>query len=132
MKRVLAAVAVPLCVTLGLIPAAHASANLDCVAKDGNGEFVIEAITSRDGKYLDSLRGELQLASGVKVEIERKDVKSYNWGKNVALVIAKQTPQGPFELRIYAKPKDDIDLEGNYVVTAGKLKANGKVTCSGG
>jgi hypothetical protein len=128
MKRVLS-VAV---LAVVMAQPALASANLDCEAKDKNAEFVIEAITSRDGKYLDRLRGELTLASGAKFEIERQDVKSYNWGRNVALVIAKQTPQGPLEIRIYAKAKDDIDLEGNYVLTAGKTKLSGKVSCSGG
>ena len=131
MKRIfLAAAAI-----LGLTQIASASANLDCSAQDKNvTELVIESITSRDGKYLDNLRGELQLAEGLKVEFDKSNVKSYNSGKNIAFVIAKQTPQGPVEIRIYAKPKpgDDIDFEGTYVVTAGKIKRGGKVSCSAG
>jgi len=111
---------------------ASASANLDCSAQDKNAELVIEAITSRDGKYLDNLRGELHIVGGAKVEFDKSNVKSYNWGKNVAFVIAKETPQGPVEIRIYAKPKDEIDLEGNYTLTAGKTKKSGKIKCSGG
>ena len=128
MKRI----ALALIITAGLPAAASASANLDCSAQDKNAELTIEAITSRDGKYLDSLRGELQIVAGAKVEFDKSNVKSYNWGKNVAFVIAKQTPQGPVEIRIYAKPKDEIDLEGTYTVTAGKTKTGGKVKCSGG
>jgi hypothetical protein len=129
MKRLLLAAAGFLAMT----PAAVASANLDCSAKDKNvAELSIEAITSRDGKYLDNMRGELQLASGLKVEFDKSNVKSYRWGKNVAFVIAKQTPQGPVEIRIYAKPKDEIDFEGTYLVTAGKTRTGGKVACSGG
>ena len=52
MKRFLLVVAA----TLGLVEAALASANVDCSAKDTNvAKLEIEAITSRDGKYLDSL-----------------------------------------------------------------------------
>lgn len=131
MKRFLLA----LMAALAMTASASASANLDCSAQDKNvAELTIEAITSRDGKYLASLRGELQLASGAKISFERSHVKSYNWGKNVALVLTKQTAQGPIEVRIYAKPKpdDDIELEGTYVVTAGKTRVSGKVQCSGG
>ena len=128
MKRVLLATAS----LLTLSQAALASANLDCTIKDKNAELTIEAITSRDGKYLDSLRGELQIVGGAKVEFDKSNVKSYKWDKNVALVIAKQTPQGAVELRIFAKPKDEIDLEGSYTLAAGKTKKAGKVTCSGG
>ncbi len=129
MRRTLLAAAT----LLALSQAASASANLDCSAQDKNvAELSIEAITSRDGKYLDSLRGELLLAGGAKIEFEKKDVKSFRAARNVALVIAKQTPQGPLEIRIYAKPKDDIELEGNYVVTAGKTKKSGKILCSAG
>lgn len=117
---------------LAMTASASASANLDCSAQDKNVELTVEAITSRDGKYLASLRGELQLASGIKLSFERSDVKSYNWGKNVALVLLKQTPQGAVEVRIYAKPKDEIELEGSYVVTLGKTKVSGKAQCSGG
>jgi hypothetical protein len=117
---------------LAFSQAAFASANLDCTIKDKNAELTIEAITSRDGKYLDSLRGELQIAGGAKVEFDKSNVKSYKWDKNVALVIEKQMPQGVVELRINAKPKDEIDLEGSYTLTAAKTKKAGKVTCSGG
>ncbi|MDP1906722.1 MAG: hypothetical protein Q8K85_00380 [Hyphomicrobium sp.] len=117
---------------LALSQAAFASANLDCTIKDKNAELTIEAITSRDGKYLDNMRGELRLATGEKVEFDKSSVKSYSWDKNVAFVIAKQTPQGPFEIRIFAKPKDEIDFEGTYTLTVGKTKKTGKVQCSGG
>jgi hypothetical protein len=121
---------------LATTAAANASASFGCTnGGDTNvANLDIEAVTSRDGKYLDSLRGELQLVAGVKIEFEKKDVKSHNWGKNIALVIAKRTPEGPVEVRIYAKqkPDDEIEFVGNYIVTAGKTKKSGKIICSGG
>jgi hypothetical protein len=118
---------------LAFAGSAVASANVDCEAADNNvPKLVIEAITSRDGKHLATLRGELELEAGKTIELSASDVKSHKLENNIALVIVKRTPQGPVEIRIVAKPKDEIDLEGTYVVTAGKLKKRGKVKCSAG
>jgi len=121
--------------TLGLGEAALASANIDCSAKDKNvAKLEIEAITSRDGKYLDSLRGEVEIGPGKTIELTKKDVKSHNGQKNIAFVISKRTEQGPLEIRILAKPvgDGDLDYEGSYVVQLGKLKKGGKVACQAG
>lgn len=133
MKRVLFSAAV----LFAASHAAFASANLDCTAvKDkAVSELVIEAITSRDGKYLDNMRGELELSSGIKVEFDKSNVKSYNAARNIAMVIAVRAAQGPVEIRIFAKPKpsDDVDnYEGTFVVAAGKVKHTGKIKCSAG
>ncbi|MBS4083313.1 MAG: hypothetical protein KGZ73_07160 [Rhizobiales bacterium] len=131
MKRFLLVVAA----TLGLVEAALASANVDCSAKDTNvAKLEIEAITSRDGKYLDSLRGEVEIEPGKAIEITKKDVKSHQGEKNIAFVISKRTQQGLLEIRILAKPvgDGDLDYEGTYAVQLGKLKKGGKVACQAG
>jgi hypothetical protein len=118
---------------LAFTQGAGASANVDCEAADNNvPKLLIEAITSRDGKYLASLRGELELEAGKTIELSASDVKSHKLEKNIALLLVKRTPQGPVEIRIFAKQKDEIDLEGTYLVTAGKVKKGGKVKCSAG
>lgn len=131
MKRVLFAAAALVAFSQG----AFGSANLDCAAKDQNvAKLEIEAITSRDGKYLASFRGELQLEPGKTIDLNAKDVKSHKLEKNIALIVTKRTPQGLVEIRIYAKPvgDGDLDYEGTYVVTAGKTKKGGKVACTAG
>jgi hypothetical protein len=131
MKRAVTAAVFLLALTQG----AFASANLDCTAKDKNvASLVIEAITSRDGKYLDTLRGELQLDAGKAIELSRQDVKSHHSVKNISLHLVKQTPQGPIDIRIYAKPigDGDLDYEGTYVVRLGKIRKGGKVACQAG
>ncbi len=115
--------------------AGFASANLDCTAQDQNvAKLEIEALTSRDGKHLASFRGVLEIEPGKAIELVAKDVKSKQTEKNIAFVIAKTTAQGPVEIRIFAKPigDGDIDYEGNYTVTAGKLKKTGKIACQAG
>jgi hypothetical protein len=131
MKRFVSAAAGLLALTQG----AFASANLDCSAQDKNvARLAIEAITSRDGKYLDTLRGELELESGKAIELSRQDVKSHHSEKNISLHLVKQTPQGPVDVRIYAKPvgDGDLDYEGTYVVRLGKIRKSGKVACQAG
>jgi len=131
MKRLLLVVAA----TLGLGEAALASANVDCSAQDKNvAKLEIEAITSRDGKYLDSLRGEVEIEPGKTIELTKKDVKSHRSEKNIAFVISKRTEQGLLEIRILAKPvgDGDLDYEGTYAVQFGKLKKGGKVACQAG
>ena len=120
---------------LALPQTAFASANLDCSAKDKNvTSLVIEAITSRDGKYLDNLRGELEIEPGKAIEFSRQDVKSHHSEKNIALHFVKHTPQGLVEVRIFAKPvgDGDLDYEGTYVVRVGKIQKGGKVACQAG
>lgn len=120
---------------LMLSQAASASANLDCTAQDKNvANLVIEAITSRDGKYLDSLRGEVEIEPGKAIELSKQNVKSHHAEKNIALHLVKRTPQGLVEIRIYAKPvgDGDLDYEGTYVVRAGKINKGGKVACQAG
>jgi hypothetical protein len=120
---------------LGLTQGAFASANLDCSAKDKNvASLSIEAITSRDGKYLDSLRGEVEIETGKPIELTKADVKSHHSEKNIALTLVKRTPQGLLEIRIYAKPAGDgdLDYEGTYVVRLGKIQKGGKVACTAG
>jgi hypothetical protein len=120
---------------LALPQAALASANLDCTAQDRNvASLVIEAITSRDGKYLASLRGELEIEPGKTIELSVQDVKSHHAQKNIALHLVKRTPQGLVEIRIYAKPvgDGDLDYEGTYVVRVGKLQKGGKAACTAG
>lgn len=131
MRRTFLAVAT----ILGLTQATLASANLDCSAKDKNvANLVIEAIVSRDGKYLDSLRGELEIEPGKAIEFTKQDVKSHHAAKNIALHLMKRAPQGLVEIRIYAKPvgDGDLDYEGTYVVRAGKIQKRGKVACQAG
>lgn len=135
MKRVLFILAAVFGGFLGLSQTALASANLDCAAQDKNvPSLVIEAITSRDGKYLDSLRGELEIEPGKAIEFTKQDVKSHHAQKNIALHLVKRTPQGLVEIRIYARPVGDGDLEyvGSYVVRAGKFNRGGKVACTAG
>lgn len=120
---------------LGLGQAAQASANLDCSATDKNiASLSIEAITSRDGKYLDRLRGEVELEPGKAIELTKGDVKSHNATKNISLTFAKRTPQGLLEIRIHAKPvgDGDLDYEGTYAVRLGKINKSGKVACTAG
>jgi hypothetical protein len=115
--------------------AAFASANLDCSAKDKNvAKLEIEALTSRDGKHLASFRGELEIEPGKTIALSAGDVKSHHTEKNISLVIARRTPQGGIEIRIYAKPvgDGDLDYEGTYVVTAGKNQKSGKIACTAG
>ncbi len=131
MKRLLIAAATLVVLTQG----AAASANLDCTAEDKNvATLTIEAITSRDGKYLDRLRGEVALEEGKAIALDRGDVKSHHAQKNIALTFAKRTPQGLLEIRIYAKPvgDGDLDYQGNYVVRLGKVERSGKVSCTAG
>jgi len=131
MKRVFFTAAV----LLAMVHGAFASANVDCAADDKNvAALIIEGITSRDGKYLASFRGELEIEPGKTIAFSRNDVKSFNWGNNIAIHIVKRTPQGPLEVRIYAKPAGDdgLDFEGTYVVRAPKQNKSGKVKCSGG
>ncbi|HMN51036.1 MAG TPA: hypothetical protein PKB01_03115 [Xanthobacteraceae bacterium] len=131
MKRVFFTAAV----LLAMVHGAFASANVDCAADDKNvAALIIEGITSRDGKYLASFRGELEIEPGKAIAFSRNDVKSFNWGNNIAIHIVKRTPQGPLEVRIYAKPAGDdgLDFEGTYVVRAPKQNKSGKVKCSGG
>jgi len=131
MKRVLLATAA----LLAFSQAALASANLDCSAQDKNVETLeIEAITSRDGKFLASMRGVLEIEPGQKIELTSKDLKSHHSQKNISLVFAKRTPQGLLEIKIYAKPVGDGDLEyeGRYEVRLGKIRKSGKVGCSAG
>lgn len=120
---------------LALTQSAVASANLDCSAQDKNvPNLTIEAITSRDGKYLDRLRGEVELEPGKAIAFGREDVKSHHAQKNIALTFVKRTPQGLLEIRIYAKPvgDGDLDYEGTYVVRLGKINKSGKVACTAG
>jgi hypothetical protein len=122
-------------VLLGMTQASFASANLDCAAQDKNvASLVIEAITSRDGKYLDRLNGELEIEPGKPIAIERQDVKSHHSEKNIALTFVKRTPQGLLEIRIFAKPVGDGDLEyeGTYTVRLGKMQKGGKIGCTAG
>jgi hypothetical protein len=131
MKRAILAAAI----LIAAAQAASASANLDCSAKDKNvAKLEIEAITSRDGKHLASFRGEVEIEPGKTIELTPKDVRSHHAEKNISFVISKRTPQGPLEIRIYAKPvgDGDLDYEGNYTITAGKLKKNGKIACQAG
>lgn len=131
MKRILLAGAA----LLALTQAASASANLDCSAQDKNvAKLEIEAITSRDGKYLARFRGELELEPGKTVAFTAKDVKSHHAEKNIALHLVKRTPQGLIDIRIYAKPvgDGDLDYEGTYVVRAGRINKGGKVACQAG
>lgn len=131
MKRALFAAAGLLALTQG----AFASANLDCTAQDKNVvSLVIEAITSRDGKSLSNLRGELEIEAGNKIALTASDVKSHFAEKNIALTFVKRTPQGLLEVRVYAKPvgDGDLDFEGTYVVQLGKVKKSGKVSCQAG
>ncbi len=131
MKRaVIAALA-----SLAFSQAAVASANLDCSAQDKLvAKLEIEALTSRDGKHLASFKGVLEIEPGKAIELSPADVKSHHTEKNISFVIAKHTAQGPLEIRIFAKPvgDGDLDYEGNYVVTAGKLKKTGKIACQAG
>lgn len=116
-------------------PGAFASANLDCAAKDQNvAKLEIEAITSRDGKFLASLRGELEIEPGKAIELTARDVKSHSAQKNIAFVFVKRTPQGPVEIRIFAKPvgDGDLDYEGTYIIRAGKIQKGGKIACQAG
>ncbi|HRF09940.1 MAG TPA: hypothetical protein PL193_15025 [Xanthobacteraceae bacterium] len=120
---------------LAFSQATMASANLDCAAKDQTvAKLEIEALTSRDGKHLARFRGVLEIEPGKTIELTPADVKSHHTEKNIAFVIAKRTAQGPLEIRIFAKPvgDGDLDYEGNYVVTAGKLKKSGKIACQAG
>jgi hypothetical protein len=120
---------------LALAQPVFASANVDCVAKDKNVEsLVIEAITSRDGKFLATLRGELALEPGKAIELSKSDVKTHYLQKNISLTLVKRTPQGVLEIRIYAKPvsNDELDYEGGYVVRLGKINKSGKVACTAG
>lgn len=131
MKRILFAAAGLFALTQGAL----ASANLDCAAADKNvAGLVIEAITSRDGKYLDRLRGEVEIAPGKPIAFDRGDVKSHHTEKNISLTFAKHTPEGLLEIRIYAKRVGDGDLEyeGTYVVRLGKIQKGGKVACTAG
>ncbi len=131
MKRALLAAAM----LLALSQAASASANLDCAAKDSNvAKLEIEAITSRDGRYFGSLRGEVEIERGKAIELTLADLKSHQAEKNIALRFAKQTPQGLLEVRIYAKPADDsgLDYEGTYIVRLGKISKGGKISCAAG
>lgn len=131
MKRTLLAAAG----LLAASTAAFASANLDCTAQDKNvARLEIEAITSRDGNSIASLRGELEIEPGKKIELTQQDLKSHHGAKNISLVLVKRTAQGPVEIRIFAKPvgDGDLDYEGTYVVTAGKIKKGGKVACQSG
>lgn len=120
---------------LAFSQAAVASANLDCSAQDkAVAKLEVEALTSRDGKHLASFRGVLELEPGKTIELASADVKSHHTEKNIAFVISKRTAQGPLEIRIFAKPvgDGDLDYEGNYVVTIGKLKKSGKISCQAG
>lgn len=120
---------------LSLTGAASATASFGCSPDGGDADAIdIEAVTSRDGNYLDSFRAEILLAPGKKIEFTKADVKSSHWGKNIALTFAKRTADGLVEVRVYAKPIDEdyIDFAGNYIVRAGKLTKNGKIKCSGG
>lgn len=131
MKRILLVVAA----TLGCGQAALASANLDCLAKDQNvARLEIEAITSRDGKHLASLRGEVEFEAGKIIEFSAKDMKSYRGDKNITFVFSQRTPQGLLEIRIAAKPvgDGDLDYEGTYAVRLGKISKDGKVACQAG
>lgn len=121
---------------LALTQAAAASANLDCAAQDQNvAKLEIEALTSRDGKFLASFRGELEIEPGKTIKLTADDVKSHHAEKNIAIHLVKRTPQGIIEIRIYAKPvgDGDLDYEGTYVVRAGKIiNKGGKVGCQAG
>lgn len=131
MKRALLAVTGLFMLTQGAL----ASANLDCSATDKNvASLVVEAITSRDGKYLDRLNGEVEIAPGKPIAFDRGDVKSHATEKNIALTFAKRTSEGLLEIRIYAKPVGDGDLEyeGTYEVRLGKIQKSGKVACTAG
>lgn len=131
MKQVLFAAAA----LLAFMQGAFASANLDCSAQDKNvAKLEIEAITSRDGRSLASLRGELEIEPGRTIVLTAQDVKSHHGEKNIALTFAKRTPQGLLEIRIYARPvgDGDLDYEGTYVVRLGKINKGGKVACQAG
>ncbi len=131
MKRTFLAAAMMLAAS----PAAFASANLDCSAQDKNvAKLDIEAIASRDGNSISSLKGELEIEPGKTIALTKEDLKSQYGAKNISLVFVKRTPQGPIEIRIFAKPvgDGDLDYEGTYVVTAGKIKKGGKVACQAG
>jgi len=124
-----------LAATLSMTAAASASANFGCVnAGGGAAQFSFEAVTSRDGKYLDSILAELELSSGTKISFEKPDVKSNNWGKNFALVLSKRTPDGVVQVNVYAKPQanDESLYDGTFVATIAGKKLQGKLECSGG
>jgi len=130
MKRILLAALV-----LAGCESALASANLDCSAQDKNvAKLEIEAITSRDGSSIASLRGELEISAGKRIEFSAQDLKSHYGQKNIALTFAKRTPEGMLEIRIYAKPvgDGDLDFEGTYVVRLGKINRSGKIACQAG
>lgn len=121
---------------LAMTAAANATASFGCSpglrATEKNG-IELEMVTSRDGKYVDSLRAEL-VFDGEKIEFTKADLKSFHWGKNVAIVIAKQSPRGLLEVRAYAKAldEDNIEFEGNIVARRGQVTRNTGIKCSGG
>lgn len=131
MKRLL----MTACALFAFGGAALASANLDCSAQDKNvAKLEIEAITSRDGKYFASLRGEVEIEAGKAIALTAADLKARHAQKNIALTLSKQTPQGLLEIRIYAKPvgDGDLDYEGTYTVRLGKFNKGGKIACQAG
>jgi len=93
-----------------------------------------EGLLPRDASHFVNLTGVLEVVPGDKIEFSAANVKTFNWGKNIALHFAQQTPRGLADIRIYAKPvdEDNIDFEGTYVVRLGKLTKGGKIKCSGG
>lgn len=130
MKRILLAA-----LTLACCESALASANLGCYAQDKNvAKLEIEAITSRDGTSIASLQGELEISAGKRIEFSAQDLKSHHGAKNIALTFVKRLPEGMLEIRIYAKPvgDGDLDFEGTYVVRLGKIQRGGKIGCQAG
>ncbi len=131
MKRILLALLFSLALTGG----ASATAGLGCSAADKNvAALAFEGLTPRDASHFVNFDATLEVVAGEKIEFSREHVKTFNWGKNIALHFARQTPRGLADIRIYAKPvgDDDIDFEGTYVVRLGKLRKSGKIKCSGG
>lgn len=118
-----------------LATAASASAGLGCSAADKNvAALAFEGLTPRDATHFVNFDATLEVVVGEKIEFSREHVKTFNWGKNIAVHFARQTSRGLADIRIYAKPvgDEDIDFEGSYVVRLGKLTKRGKIKCSGG
>jgi hypothetical protein len=130
MKRILLASVF----SLALAGVASATAGFGCSAADQNVVALeIEGLTGRDGAFLAGFSASLEIEPGNKIEFNRADVKTFNWGNNIAIHFAKSTPKGLVDVRVYAKPlADPIDLEGNYVLRIGRRTKSGKIKCSGG
>ena len=135
MKRILLAWAFSSMLSLALASAASATAGLGCSAADKNVAVLeFEGLLPREATRFVNLTGSLEIVAGDKIEFSASNVKTFNWGKNIALRLTQQTPRGLVDISIYAKPvdEDNLDFEGSYVVRLGKLRKSGKIKCSGG